>query len=228
MAIVDFVYVMLIGFVTCFFGIPVAVLAGFEALSHSALYGLAIALGAMLVQGVYAAIAVASVGAYNHVSGAMGMAEGFPWDNLIVGGIIIFIAYKIYGAPPEEVQTDNKRGGLYKNVLLGVSLAVVAPQRIMLYILFISGFEIPLGIDNWMLMLLVVLGILLGTALWWAVYMLILGSLRQRLSARHIMLMQKVGALLMLAMAIFSLVPVAQYLNVHVQSLMVQFQHYGA
>jgi len=170
---------LVLGFVVAAGPGPISLLTARRTLTGGWALGFASGLGVATADATYAAVAVLGVGAVSSfLSGRHRVLEVVGGAALIVLGLLALAAR---GRPSRTVETPTPAtyAAAYFSIL-GLTLA--NPGTILSFAAVAAGFDLNLGSAS----ALFVLGVLLGSSLWWLVLTLSVNSLRRRMNDRFV------------------------------------------
>jgi threonine/homoserine/homoserine lactone efflux protein len=155
---------------------PISLLVIRRTLAEGRLYGLVSGLGVATADGTYGAIAAFGLAA---VTDALVNARQVL--GLVGGVFLLWLAWQTIRSTPTEaaVVTTRRRGyaGAYLSIL-GLTLA--NPMTILSFGALFAGFGVTQGVTGGAV--LIVVGVLLGSASWWVVLTTAIGAMRVRVT----------------------------------------------
>lgn len=155
----------------------IGILAIQRTLDHGRAAGLATGLGAALADAVYGAI-----GAFG-VSGLIKWLLGLKlWLGLFGGGFLLWLAWRIAHKPPVQRNGQHPPPGTLRRYVSGTFLLTLSNPTTILSFMAVFG-ALAGGapvLSPWVM----VLGVLLGSALWWLILSTGVGWLRERFDER--------------------------------------------
>lgn len=157
---------------------PMWVLCFRRTLAHGPLAGLVSGLGIAAADGIYGAIAALGLTA---VSGFL-LRYSF-WIGLAGGGFLVYLGVKCLVAPtPSLHEGRDEAPSLPKAFLSTLGLTLANPPTILAFAAIFAG--LGLVAADYAGAMLVVAGVLLGSAAWWIVLAVAAGWLRGRIGPR--------------------------------------------
>lgn len=176
---------------------PMWVLCFRRTLAHGPLAGLASGLGIAAADGIYGAIAAFGLTA---VSGFL-LRYGF-WIGLAGGGFLVYLGVKCLVAPPPSLHEGRDEApSLPKAFLSTLGLTLANPPTILAFAAIFAG--LGLVAADYAGAMLVVAGVLLGSAAWWIVLAVAAGWLRGRIGPRVFRAINVVSGLSILGFALW-------------------------
>ncbi|MGF1567881.1 MAG: LysE family translocator [Nodosilinea sp.] len=142
---------------------PIGLLCIRRTLAEGRWMGLATGLGAATADGVYGGIAAFGLTAIADV-----LVNQARWLGLVGGLFLCYLGIKtILSKPATEAAQLTSRGlvGAYASTVV---LTLTNPATILSFIVIFAGLGMVEADQGWLASLAVVLGVFLGSALWWA------------------------------------------------------------
>ncbi len=170
---------------------PIGVLCIRRTLLDGRLIGLATGLGAATADGIYGAIAGFGVAAITHL-----LEHEQVWIRLIGGCFLCYLGWKTArSAPPAEAAPSKGRAlGAYASAL---GLTLTNPTTILSFAAIFAGLGAGSTVKTSVGTALLVLGVFLGSTLWWLVLTTVLSVAREKLGASALRTINRVsGAIL--------------------------------
>jgi threonine/homoserine/homoserine lactone efflux protein len=170
---------------------PIGVLCIRRTLADGRLIGLATGMGAATADGIYGAIAGFGVSAVTRV-----MVHEQIWIRVLGGCFLCYLGVKTLRAAPatEAASSRGRRFGAYASA---VGLTLTNPATILSFAAIFAGLGAGSAVKTTAATALMVLGVFLGSTLWWVVLTTALSLARERVSARALQLVNRVsGAIL--------------------------------
>lgn len=181
---------------------PIGVLCIRRTLANGRVYGLVSGLGAATADAVYGTIAGLGL---TVVSGVL--VEQQTLLRLIGGLFLCYLGLKIFRARPAEESAEARAASLpaaYASTLL---LTLTNPVTILAFAAIFAGLEMPSGDHTAALVL--VLGVFLGSALWWLVLSGGVSLLRVTLTPRRLRWINWLSSLVLGGFGVAALVSLA-------------------
>jgi len=186
---------------------PVALLCIRRTLERGFMSGLVSGLGAAMADVVYGGIAAAGLTlAANFLVG-----QQF-WLRLLGGGFLVCLGISTFRSRSTEAAQVRENGNLAHDFFSTLALTASNPLTIFAFIAIFGGFGVQAGSAYRVHAFLLVLGVFLGSALWWLGLSTLVNLLRQRMTP---MLITAINHTAALAIIIYGLYFVARaYLNI--------------
>jgi threonine/homoserine/homoserine lactone efflux protein len=191
---------------------PIGVLCIQRTLAHGRLIGFASGLGAATADAAYGCIAAFGITLISSM-----LVESQLWLRLIGGAFLLWLAWKSYTAIPADAgaagESTIKRGGqlagAFGSTLL---LTLTNPATILSFLAVFAGIMggAVMGPDGktsagYALALIMVLGVFLGSALWWFILSTVTGHYRERLQRHHLVWVNRGSGLIIGAFGLIAL-----------------------
>ncbi len=180
---------------------PVNILTVRRTLVHGHLVGLATGLGAALGDTILGAIAAFGFG---WIIGTITRQE--LWVALAGTAILVVVGLKTMLRKPPELQMSPDPRSLIGDCTSATALVLSNPITVFSFVPVFAAFGITtsgqVGFDEWLL----VLGILTGSASWWAALVALVGLARDRLAREMLAWVNRVTGAAILACALYLLV----------------------
>ena len=179
---------------------PISLLTIRRTIAHGRLYGLVSGLGIALADATYGAVAAFGLTAITAV--LVGARTGLA---LLGGAFLVWLAIRTFRAAASAEATDpDDRPGLAGAFLSIYGLTMTNPTTILSFGGIFAGLDLAGGtaIDA----ALLVLGVVLGSSLWWAVLTAIVGRLRRRFTPRALAWINRASGAVLLAFGVVAIV----------------------
>ncbi|HLX79182.1 MAG TPA: LysE family transporter [Burkholderiales bacterium] len=183
---------------------PMWVLCLRRTLAQGALAGLASGMGIALADGFYGAVAAFGLTA---VSGVL-LKYSF-WIGLVGGIFLLYLGIKCLTAKPAPIQENSQeKTNLPQAFLSTLGLTLANPPTILAFVAIFAG--LGLVASDYGVAALMVLGVFLGSASWWAILAAGAGWLRGRIGPRLIRAINVFSGLTILGFAAWRLTAVLE------------------
>ncbi|WP_342792461.1 LysE family translocator [Azospirillum ramasamyi] len=180
---------------------PIGLLCIRRTLHHGPLMGFFTGFGAAIADTFYGAIAAFGV------STALSFLRGHETAFQLVGGIfLLVVAVRTYRQHPstqeQEAAPDTK--SWFTGFMTGLSLTLTNPATIMAFIAIFAGFGLGGTLDRLEASTLV-LGVFLGSSLWWLTLSMGVAAVRHRISDRALAMLNHCTGLALGAFGLWAL-----------------------
>jgi len=175
---------------------PIGVLCIRRTLADGRAAGLATGLGAATADALYGCVAALGLTA---LTGALTQAQ--PWIRLIGGAFLILLGIKAFTARGDAREAEARGKGLLGAYASSFALTLTNPMTILSFLAVFAA----LGLGNTQggaAAVTLVLGVLLGSALWWFLLSFGVGLLRARVDARGLRWVNRISGAVITAFGI--------------------------
>jgi threonine/homoserine/homoserine lactone efflux protein len=154
---------------------PIGVLCIRRTLAEGRLAGFLSGMGAASADMFYGAVAAFGLTAIQDV--LLGQSN---WLRLVGGIFLLYLGVKTFLAKPAEQAAKSSRGGLFGAYLSTFFLTITNPITILSFIAIFAGLRLVETGGNYADASTMVLGVFLGSAIWWFTLSSVVGLLRDR------------------------------------------------
>jgi threonine/homoserine/homoserine lactone efflux protein len=183
---------------------PIGVLCIRRTLADGRLMGLATGLGAAAADGVYGALAALGLTA---VTGALVGASTIV--RLIGGVLLLVMAWRVWTAPAPERAANVSASGLLGAFGSTFLLTISNPMTILSFLAVFAGLGIGSTHGRPLAGLLLVLGVIVGSAAWWFLLSAIVSLLRAKFDSRAMRWVNRVSAGVIAAFGVVAIASLA-------------------
>jgi len=169
---------------------PLSLLCIQRSLSNGRLHGIISGFGVATADSLYAAVAFLGLTA---ISGFILSWQDF--FRLFAGLVLIIVGVKIFFTRPGPEGDGNLHGTYAKDYLSMVAIAIVNPLTIIFLVVTLPGFGFVFGGTDTFSAAEFVGGFFCGSAAWWIFLCGSLGSVRSRISAGNLALINRVSGI---------------------------------
>jgi len=178
---------------------PIGVLCIRRTISMGMLHGFISGLGAATADSLYGAMAAFGIT----------IISNFLLDNQIylhfIGGLfLIYLGYNTFISLPAEKAAEINAKGLIDAYTSTLMLTLTNPLTIMSFLAIFAGLEI--GTTNYTSACFIVLGVFIGSALWWLLLSGGTNLLRAKLNSSQLVWINRISGLIILGFGLFSLI----------------------
>lgn len=180
---------------------PIGVLCIQRSLHDGFKIGLMTGLGAALADGTYGLIAGFGLTALSSL-----LIEQQFYIRLIGGLFLLYLGIKLFLTPPQEKSTGHSDRSSWHALGTTYLLTITNPATILSFVAIFAGFGLSQTSSDYTQAIILVLGITLGSAIWW----LLLSSsvsliLHYRLSPSVMKNINRISGLIILSFGIYAL-----------------------
>jgi threonine/homoserine/homoserine lactone efflux protein len=179
---------------------PIGVLCIRRTLAEGRAVGFVSGLGAATADAAYGSIAALGLSAVTTL-----LVGHQTWLRLIGGAFLCYLGYRIFVSRPAENVTgppDTRLAGAYTSTLL---LTLTNPMTILSFAAVFAGLGLGGAAGGLRTAALMVLGVFLGSALWWTILSGVTGLLRARLEVRGLRWVNRLSGMVITAFGIAAL-----------------------
>ena len=184
---------------------PIGILCIQRTLAQGRIYGLVTGLGAATADAVYGAIAALGLAVITEF-----LVSQQDWLRLIGGGFLLFLGIRTFVAKPFEESAQEGREGLPGAFASTFVLTLTNPLTILSFIAIFAGLGAAAAGRSLTSGAILVLGVFLGSALWWFLLSGGVSLLRDRVTQRAMRWINRISGLVIVLFGasaiIFSLV----------------------
>ncbi|EOP02948.1 hypothetical protein ICS_05445 [Bacillus cereus BAG2O-3] len=156
-------------------------------------------LGAATADGLYGLIACLSLTVITNY-----LINQQLWFQLIGGIFLGYLGVKTYKSKPLNTTTKSKNEQNIKAYISTFFLTITNPVTILSFISLFSGVGIANSDIDLMEKLILVLGVFLGSILWWLFLSMVVSLLKKRINAHFLIIINKTSGLILLLFSLWS------------------------
>lgn len=180
---------------------PIGVLCIRRTINNGRLSGLVSGLGAATADGLYGCVA-----AFGLTFISSFLVSQQLWLRLIGGGFLIYLGIKTLLSKPAEkaavVSSDSTIAGDYLSTFF---LTVTNPMTILSFAAVFAGMGLAVTDGGYISAVLLVLGVVIGSALWWLCLSGIVGVFRQKFNSTGLIWVNRISGLIIVAFGLAAL-----------------------
>jgi len=154
---------------------PIGVLCIRRTLAEGRLPGLASGLGAATADAIYGCVAGFGL---TFISGILITQQ--PWLRLAGGLFLLYLGLKTFLAKPTEQAASTNRHGLVGAYASTFLLTLTNPMTILSFAAIFAGLGVASAGGSHLNAVVLVLGVFVGSALWWLVLSGVVGAFREK------------------------------------------------
>jgi threonine/homoserine/homoserine lactone efflux protein len=181
---------------------PIGLLCIRRTLAHGRSQGLASGLGAATADAVYGCIAGFGLMAVGDI-----VLHWARWLQLVGGAYLIYLGVRTFAPPVQEAAPDRRWQGVAGAYGSTFALTLANPVTMMAFVAVLVG--LGLAEHNIAAASLLVLGVFLGSALWWVALTTAVGLLRRWTTAGVLRWINRVSGVVIVAFGFVALVRAA-------------------
>jgi threonine/homoserine/homoserine lactone efflux protein len=181
---------------------PIGVLCIRRTLEYGRWSGLCSGLGAAIADVIYGMIAVLGLGALSDF-----LISGQFWLQLIGGIFLVYLGGRTFFTKPQEKTAHVTHGSLIKDFISTFLLTLTNPMTILSYLAIFAGLGISqtagetLDQGGWL-----ILGVFLGSALWWMILSEGVTLFRKKASHRVMLWVNRIAGLVIMGFGLAAFV----------------------
>ncbi|PFW76280.1 lysine transporter LysE [Bacillus sp. AFS075960] len=178
---------------------PIGILCIRRTLENGRFVGFMSGLGAATADGLYGLIACLSLTVITNY-----LINQQLWFQLIGGIFLGYLGVKTYKSKPLNTTTKSKNEQNIKAYISTFFLTITNPVTILSFISLFSGIGIANSDIDLMEKLILVLGVFLGSILWWLFLSMVVSLLKKRINAHFLIIINKTSGLILLLFSLWS------------------------
>ncbi|MDF9761728.1 MULTISPECIES: LysE family translocator [Peribacillus] len=178
---------------------PIGILCIRRTLENGRFVGFMSGLGAATADGLYGLIACLSLTVITNY-----LINQQLWFQLIGGIFLGYLGVKTYISKPSNILTKSKNEQNIKAYISTFFLTITNPVTILSFIALFSGLGIANSEIDLMAKLILVLGVFLGSILWWLFLSIVVSLLKNRINAYSLIIINKTSGLILLLFSLWS------------------------
>ncbi len=175
---------------------PISLLVIRRTIAHGGIYGFASGLGVATADASYGGIAAFGLTAITSV-----LISGKLVLGLVGGAIIALLGIRTMLSEPGEVARDTERPGLVGGFASIYALTMTNPMTILSFAAVFAGLGLAIG-SSFLDAAVLTLAVWAGSTLWWVVLTSIVSWLRERVSTRVLLWVNRISGAALVAFGI--------------------------
>jgi threonine/homoserine/homoserine lactone efflux protein len=156
---------------------PIGILCVRRTLAQGLALGFVSGLGAATADAAYGAIAAFGLTSLTNL-----LVGPQFWLRLFGGGFLVYLGYRIFFSRPVEQAATSRRGDLAGAYVSTLFLTLTNPMTILSFAAIFVGLGLGDGGEGYGPAGVLVLGVFLGSSLWWGILSSLTASLRSRVT----------------------------------------------
>jgi len=181
---------------------PISLLTIRRTIAHGRVYGLVSGLGVATADASYAGVAAFGLTAITGM-----LVSGRFLLGLVGGAIIVLLGIRTIRSRPGKVAREVDRPGLASAYLSIFALTMTNPMTILSFAAVFAGLGLPTG-SSFTDALVLTLAVWVGSSLWWVLLTAIVGWLRERVSARALLWVNRISGAVLVVFGVIAIVAV--------------------
>lgn len=179
---------------------PIGVLCIRRTLAEGCASGLVSGLGAATADAIYGSIAGFGLTFISSI-----LIRQQVWLRLIGGLFLCFLGLKTFLARPAEVAASAKGNGLLSAYASTFFLTLTNPMTILSFAGIFAGLGVGSTSGNYVSAGVLVLGVFIGSALWWLILSSIVGIFRRMCSSHRLRWVNRISGVIITAFGLIAL-----------------------
>lgn len=184
---------------------PIGLLCIQRTLSYGRLSGLVTGLGAATADGLYGAVAAFGLSA---ISGFL--IHHSLWIRLLGGAFLLYLGIRIFFSRPATEAAHLSHRGLLSDYCSALFLTISNPMTILSFAGIFAGLGLVRRGPDFISAGLMVLGVILGSALWWLLLSWLTSLFRERIGGTLLIGINRASGAIITVLAIIALAGIAQ------------------
>jgi threonine/homoserine/homoserine lactone efflux protein len=182
---------------------PIGVLCIQRTINYGRTSGLLTGFGAATADGLYGAVAAFGVTALSHF-----LVEQQFWFKLIGGTFLLYLGARTCLSKPTDKAATENHNGLFSDYLSTVFLTLANPATIISFVGVFAGLGLGGANASALSATLMVIGVVVGSALWWLILTAGVSSLRTKFSAASLAAVNMISGSVILVFAVLAFVSI--------------------
>ena len=182
---------------------PIGVLCIQRTIAYGKISGLFTGLGAATADGLYGAVAAFGLTIISNFL----VGQQF-WFRLIGGAFLLYLGIKTFLSKPAEKAATENHKGLFSDYLSTVFLTLTNPTTILSFVAVFAGLGLGSINGNTPSAILMVAGVIVGSALWWLILSGGVGLFREKFNMSALAILNKISGTIIFIFAILAFVSI--------------------
>lgn len=170
---------------------PIALICIQRSVTDGRLHGIFSGIGVATADSFYAAITVFGL---TFISGVI-ISHQYLF-RFLAGIVLIFVGIRIFMSVPLCISTKTVHETYVKDYLSMVAIAIANPLTLIFFLIILPGFGIVITGTSFLSATEFIAGVFFGSTVWWIILCGAIGSVRSRLGAETLGLINRVSGLL--------------------------------
>lgn len=197
---------LLIGFLIAAPVGPIGVLCIRRTLAEGRTSGLVSGLGAATADTIYGCVAGFGLTIISNFL----VSQQF-WLSIIGGVFLCYLGIKIFSGKPAEQAVQVKGNGLVGAYASTFFLTITNPMTILSFAAIFAGLGLASKSSNNVLAVILVLGVFVGSALWWLILSAGVGFFREKFNSNGLLLVNRISGAIITGFGLFALLSVIKW-----------------
>jgi threonine/homoserine/homoserine lactone efflux protein len=179
---------------------PIGVLTIKRTLTEGRISGFVTGMGAAMADTVYGIIAGFGLTAISSFL----LTQEF-WIKLIGGLFLLFLGVKSFVTKPASKAANVDSKGLLNNFISTFFLTITNPTTILSFLAIFAGLGLGTTKTDYSSSMTLVLGIFIGSALWWLILSSIVSSFQSKITPDRLIWINRLSGLIIISFGLFAL-----------------------
>jgi threonine/homoserine/homoserine lactone efflux protein len=178
---------------------PIGVLCIQRTIVYGRMSGLITGLGAATADGLYGAIAAFGLTIISNF-----LVEQQSWFRLIGGAFLLYLGFSTLLHRPAEKAATGQHKSLLSDYSSTLLLTIANPLTILSFIAVFAGLGLGSSDGDFLSATAIVIGVFLGSALWWLILSGVVSSIRSKFSTLSLRMVNIASGSVIVAFAVFA------------------------
>jgi threonine/homoserine/homoserine lactone efflux protein len=179
---------------------PIGVLTIKRTLAEGRISGFVTGMGAAMADTFYGVIAGFGLTAISSFL----ISQAF-WMKLIGGLFLLFLGVKSFLSKPASKAANADSKGLFNNFISTFFLTVTNPTTIFSFLAIFAGLGIGTSNTDYASSMILVLGVFIGSALWWFILTSIVGYFQSKITPDKLLWINRLSGFIIISFGLFAL-----------------------
>ena len=182
---------------------PIAVLCIRRTLSEGRASGLITGLGAATADAIYGCIAALGL---TFISNFLVSQRAVL--RLVGGGFLCYLGFKAFLSKPTQQEDSVQQSSVVGTYASTFFLTITNPMTILSFVAIFAGFGVGEASGDYFSAILLVLGVFLGSALWWFILSGTVSLLRTKFNANKLLWVNRISGIIITGFGILALITI--------------------
>lgn len=127
------------------------------------------------------------------------------WIRLLGGGLLCYLGVRSLFAKPADQTVVSKNSGLFWNYASTFLLTITNPMTILSFVAVFAALGVANSTNNYVNAVFTVLGVFLGSGLWWFILSISTGLLRTKLHSTALRWINRISGSIIVAFGVYGI-----------------------
>jgi threonine/homoserine/homoserine lactone efflux protein len=127
------------------------------------------------------------------------------WIRLLGGGLLCYLGVRSLFAKPADQAVVSKNSGLFWNYASTLLLTITNPMTILSFVAVFAALGVVNSTNNYVNAVFTVLGVFLGSGLWWFILSISTGLLRTKLHSTALRWINRISGSIIVAFGVYGI-----------------------